>query len=66
MKKLNELLFFVAIFVLCVCTYIVYSVEMVDGIFEMVNLNSGQVAALSLLTATLFYFLFCINEKLKG
>lgn len=66
MKKLNELLFFVAIYVICACTYIVYSVDVVDGLFEFVKLNGGQVAALSLLTAVLFYLLYSINEKLKS
>lgn len=66
MKKLNELLFFVAIYVISFCVYLLYSIDSVEGMFELVKLDSGQVAALSLLTAVLFYLLYSINEKLKS
>lgn len=53
MKTLNELLFFVALCVLCSITYYVSTFQ------DWKNVSFG------ILTGTLFYFLYSIKERLK-
>jgi hypothetical protein len=65
MKKLNELLFFVAIFVISFCVFLLYSIDIVDRIIEPVHLTGYQILSLSFITSVFFYLLFNINEKLK-
>lgn len=65
MKKLNELLFFVAIYVISFCVFMLYSIDIVDRVIEPVNLNGYQILSLSFITSVFFYLLFNINEKLK-
>ena len=66
MKKLNKLLFFVAIYVISFCVFMLYSIDIVNRVIEPVNLTGYQILSLSFITSVFFYLLFNINEKLKG